>query len=101
MRSTTPSPSLRAKRSNPSFRLPRHGLLRRFAPRNDELRSRRFTPASPSSPPPPHSLSPSPAAAPLRRHAEPRHKIAKTTPCKVERGRLAAPVLLRPGHEKK
>jgi hypothetical protein len=30
-----PSPSLRAKRSNPSRRERRHGLLRRFAPRND------------------------------------------------------------------
>jgi hypothetical protein len=32
-----PPSSLRAKRSNPSIRLWRHGLLRRFAPRNDEL----------------------------------------------------------------
>jgi hypothetical protein len=28
--------SLRAQRSNPSVRLLKHGLLRRFAPRNDE-----------------------------------------------------------------
>src|SRR4029453_738939 len=30
-------PSLRAKRSNPPVRLRHYGLLRRFAPRNDEL----------------------------------------------------------------
>jgi hypothetical protein len=29
-------PSLRAKRSNPQQRAGRYGLLRRFAPRNDE-----------------------------------------------------------------
>ena len=31
------SPSLRAQRSNPSFHEPKHGLLRRFAPRNDDV----------------------------------------------------------------
>src|SRR3954469_7190570 len=30
-----PRPSLRAERSNPSGRIRKHGLLRRFAPRND------------------------------------------------------------------
>src|SRR5262249_52593616 len=37
-----PWPSLRAKRSNPSSRQGTHGLLRRFAPRNDEEEALRF-----------------------------------------------------------
>jgi hypothetical protein len=40
------SPSLRAKRSNPPIRLLSHGLLRRFAPRNDERSHSRGADAS-------------------------------------------------------
>jgi hypothetical protein len=47
-------PSLRAKRSNPVFNTSRSGLLRRFAPRNDERKEGSRTPKGAYFSKPPH-----------------------------------------------